>query len=205
MRFTKFPQSCAVIEEPDGGRLLIDPGNVAMDAVAFDAFGSLDAVLFTHRHPDHFDPRALEAILERDLPIFTNADVCGLIDDGATQVHDGQPFQAAGFDIVPRDLPHVVLVNGAAGPPNTAYVIDGRLLHPGDAIEVNGVNVDAVAVPVAGPSISFRDAYVMLQRTGASTAIPIHYDTFSANTALFEKFVDIATVVVLDHGEWVDL
>lgn len=205
MRFTKFPQSCAVVEQADAGRLLIDPGDVAMDAFDFDAFGSIDAVLFTHRHADHFDPRALEAIQERRLPIFANADVCGLIGAGATQVHDGQPFQAAGFAIVPHDLPHVVLVNGQPGPPNTGYVINGRLLHPGDAIEAGSISVDALAVPVAGPSISFRDVYLMLQHTRATTAIPLHYDTFAANTGLLKKYMDMANIVVLDHGESVDL
>ena len=69
MRLTKYPQSCILIEHDDGGRLLIDPGNVAMDAMAFEAFGAIDAVLFTHRHADHCDVRAVDAIAERGLPV----------------------------------------------------------------------------------------------------------------------------------------
>ncbi len=205
MRLTKYPQSCLLIEHNDGGRLLIDPGNVAMDAVAFADFGIVDAVLFTHRHADHFDPRAVDAILEHDVPIYANADVCSLIDGDATAVGDGQAFRAADFDIVAHDMPHVVLVDGSPGPPNTGFVLDGRLLHPGDAIQAGDVRVDALALPIAGPSISFHAAYTMLSETRASTAVPIHYDVFIADPTLFARFCDIATVVALDTGETTDL
>ncbi len=205
MRLIKYPQSCLLVEHEDGGRLLIDPGNVAMDAVSFAAFGLVDAVLFTHRHADHFDPRAVEAILEHDVPIHANADVCSLIDGDAITVGDGQAFSAAGIDIVAHDMPHVVLVDGSPGPPNTGFVLDGRLLHPGDAIHAGGVRVDALALPIAGPSISFHDAYTMLTQTGAATAVPIHYDVFIADPMLFAKFCDVATVVTLGTGEAADL
>jgi L-ascorbate metabolism protein UlaG (beta-lactamase superfamily) len=206
MRISKYPQSCVVIEGSAGGRALVDPGDVAMDVYRFDDFGSIDAVLFTHRHADHFDPRAVDAIMERGLPIFANADVCGLITDGATTtITDGQKFQAAGFDVVAHDMPHVTMVNGAAGPPNTGFVFDGRLLHPGDSMQVDGIRVDALAVPIAGPSVSFRDAYVAVETTGSATAVPIHYDKFLADPQLFEHFCDIASVVVLGHGESADL
>lgn len=205
MRVTKYPQSCMIVEHDDGGRLLIDPGYVAMDAVTFDDFGTVDAVLFTHRHADHFDPRAVDAILERALPIHANADVCGLIDGPATQVADGQSFTAAGFDIVAHDLPHVEMVDGSAGPPNTGYVLDGRLLHPGDAITAGGIRVTALALPIAGPSISFRRAYQMVEAVGPSTAVPIHYDVFLASPQQFAGFCDLATVVSLDTGETAEI
>ncbi len=205
MRVTKYPQSCVIVEHPDGGRLLIDPGNVAMDAHAFDDFGTVDAVLFTHAHADHFDPRAVEAILGRGLPIHANADVCAKIDGPATTVADGDAFSAGGIDVVARAMAHVQMVDGSAGPPNTGFVFDGRLLHPGDSMQVAGVAVDAIAVPIVGPSVSFRDAYVAVGTTGASTAIPIHYDVFLADPQQFAGFCDLASVVVLGDGESADV
>lgn len=205
MRVTKYPQSCMVIEGSEG-RVLIDPGDVTMDAYRFDDFGTVDAVLFTHRHADHFDPRAVEAIAERGVPVYANADVCGLLDGAeTTTVAGGRPFRTAGFDIRPLDLPHVTMVNGSAGPPNTGFVFDGRLLHPGDSMQVDGIRVDALAVPIAGPSVSFRDAYLAVERTGSATAIPIHYDKFLANPRQFANVCDLASVVVLDHGESADV
>lgn len=205
MRLTRYPQSCVIIEGSDG-RVLIDPGDVAMDAFGFDDFGTVDAVLFTHRHVDHLDPRAIDAIADSGLPVYANADVCALIDGPTTTtVTGGQAFRAGGFDIVPHDMPHVTMVNGSAGPPNTGFVFDGRLLHPGDSMQVEGIRVEALAVPITGPSISFRDAYVAVETTGSATAIPIHYDKFLANPQQFGRFCDIASVVVLDHGQSVDL
>lgn len=207
MRFTKYPQSCAVIEGSDG-RVLVDPGNFAMDAVGFDDFGAVDAVMFTHRHPDHLDDRALDAIAERDVPVYGNGDVADRIGDHVghvTTVTAGERFTVAGFEIEPFDMPHVVMVDGSAGPPNTGYVLDGRLLHPGDSLHVDGLRIDAFALPIAGPSVSFRDAYVAVETTGAATAIPIHYDGFIADPHRFAQFCDITEVVVLEPGGSTDI
>ena len=205
MRFTKYGQSCAIVEGAAGGRALIDPGNVALDATAFDDFGTVDAVLFTHRHADHLDPRAVDAARERGLPIYGNADVAEVIGEGVTTIAGGQRFEAAGFDVVAHDMPHVVMVNGAPGPPNTGFVFDGRLLHPGDSLQVDGMRIDLLAVPIAGPSISFHDAYTAVQTTGAKRVLPMHHDTFIADPRFFARWCDLAEVVVLDRGETADL
>lgn len=205
LRVTKYPQSCVVVQQPGGGRLLIDPGNVAMDAVTFDAFGAVDAVLFTHRHPDHFDDRALAAVRERRVPVYANADVCRRVDGDCVEVVDGVAIDIAGVTVVPHDLPHVTMVNGSAGPPNTGYLLDGRLLHPGDAVDAGDLRAPALAVPIVGPSVSFRDAYVMIERTGAAVAVPIHYDTFPSDPHMFAGFCDVADVVVLGDGESTEL
>lgn len=201
MRLTKHPQSCLLIEHDDGGRLLIDPGYVAMDVMSFDDFGAVDHVLFTHRHPDHCDARAVAAISDRGLPIHANADVCSRIEADATVITGGETFTAAGFQVAALDLPHVELVDGSPGPPNTGFVLDDRLLHPGDAVQAGGARIEVLAAPIAGPSVSFRDAYVMVETTGASTVVPIHYDVFLADPNLFGRFCDVATVAVLGHGE----
>lgn len=205
MKVTKYPQSCLVLDNGEG-RVLVDAGTFALDALSLDEFGPLDAVLYTHRHPDHFDQRHVAAILERDITIHANADVLALVgSDNGQEVHDGEPFEVAGFDVVPHDLPHVELVDGSPGPPNTGFVFDGRLLHPGDAMGIEGVSVDVLAVPIVGPSISFRDAYGFIEQVAARRAIPMHYDMFLADPDLFDHFCDIAEVIVLDHGETAEL
>ena len=206
MKVTKFPQSCLVVEQRDGGRILIDPGNVALGRHDVADFGTVDAVIYTHRHPDHCDPGGFEALLERGVTAYGNADVCELLGtDRVTEVRDGVPVVIAGFEVVPHDLPHVPMVDGAPGPPNTGFVLDGSLFHPGDGIAIDGVRVDALALPVAGPSISFRDAYRFVEQVGAKRAIPVHYDVFIADPRLFADKCDIAEVVVLDPGESTEL
>lgn len=204
MRITKYPQSCLLVEDA-GGRILIDPGNFAMQAYEPDDFGELHAVLYTHRHADHFVESAVASFVDSGADIYTNADVAELIGDAATTVDDGDSFETGGFSITARDLPHVPLVDGEAGPPNTGFVIDlddgRRFFHPGDGIELAGLKVDVLGLPIAGPSISFRDAYLLIEQTGAETAVPMHYDMFSADPELFAQFCDIAEVVSLEAGE----
>jgi L-ascorbate metabolism protein UlaG (beta-lactamase superfamily) len=198
MRVTKFPQSCLLLEKA-GGRIVIDPGSITMARHDLDEFGDIQAVLYTHRHHDHFDEHYVDALLERGVALYGNADLCSLVDP-MNEVKDGQSLEVASFRIEPRDLPHVPMVNGSAGPPNTGFFVDGRLFHPGDGIELEGLRARVLALPIAGPSISFRDAYVFTERTRADIVVPIHYDFFIAEPETFAKYCDIAEVVALKPG-----
>lgn len=204
MKITKYPQSCIVVEQADR-RILIDPGNFAVDAYDVDDFGALDAVLYTHRHADHCDPRVLDALRERGITLYGNADVCELLGEPAVTVTDGKAFMVGDVEVVPRDLPHVEMVDGSPGPPNTGFLVGATLFHPGDGIELGGLAVEALALPIAGPSISFRRAYRFVEETGAATVVPIHYDFFIADPALFAGYCDLAEVVVLGDGETASL
>lgn len=199
MKVTKYPQSCLVVESD--GRILIDPGFPAMDATPVDAFGTVDAVLVTHRHADHVDRRAIDPLRDRGVPVYGNADVAALLGDPVTVVTDGAALQVAGFEVVPRDLAHQELVDGSPGPPNTGFLLDGRLFHPGDGLALPGLRADVLAVPIAGPSTSFRDAHRFLETTGATRAVPVHYDVFIADPDLFADKCTIADVIVLAAGE----
>lgn len=201
MQVTKYPQSCLVVAT-GGRRLLIDPGVFVTAEYTADDLGEVDAVLYTHRHADHVDPELATSLHERGIELFGNADVCALLADVAvTEIADGQTFEAAGVEVTAHDLPHVELVDGSPGPPNTGFLVDGRLFHPGDGMEITGLRARAVAAPISGPSISFRDAYRFVEALGAETVVPIHYDLFTADPEHFARVCDIAEVVALGPGE----
>jgi L-ascorbate metabolism protein UlaG (beta-lactamase superfamily) len=204
VQVTKYNQSTLVLEGE--GRIAIDIGTLTTAAYDLDELGHLDAVLFTHRHGDHLDPDLVPRLEEAGVAIYGNADVCSLLGEAAVQVSSGEAFEVAGFQVEPRDLEHVELVDGSPGPPNTGFVIDGRLFHPGDGISLAGLTVEALAVPIAGPSISARDAYRFIQQVSASTAIPIHYDVFTEDAELVAGFLeDLADIRVLEPGASTEL
>ena len=205
MHVTKFPQSCLVVET-DGVRVAIDPGTFVTARHDLEELGELDAVLYTHRHHDHLDVEVGDRRRERGTTLFGNADVVTLLgEDRCTLVEDGRPFTAAGLPVTPHDLPHVVMVDGAPGPPNTGFLLAGTLFHPGDGIELTGVSVPAAAIPIVGPSISFRDAYRFVEQLGARHVIPIHYDALVADPDQFARVCDLAEVHVLRDAEGVEL
>lgn len=201
MQVTKYPQSCLLIEH-ERVRLVIDPGSYFTASFDLDDLGELDAVLVTHRHLDHIDPVLVGPLRERGIEIVGNADVADLLGEGLVRVvEDGQRFEVAGLDAVAHDLPHVPMVDGSPGPPNTGFVLEGRLFHPGDGVEITGLRVPNVAVPICGPSISFRDAYAFVTSLGAEKVIPVHYDAFVADPEHFARVCDLAEVIVLDDGD----
>lgn len=201
MRVVKHPQSCLVVEHADGARLLIDPGNFAAAALSPADLGPIDGVLVTHRHPDHCDERLLDPLRADGVPVVANADAAAVIGDGVRVVADGEHVEVAGVDVVAHDLPHQVMVDGAPGPPNTGFLVDGRLFHPGDGLSLEGLRTEVLALPIAGPSASFHDAYRFAVQLGASTLIPMHYAMFIADPHLFADKSGFADVRVLADGE----
>jgi glyoxylase-like metal-dependent hydrolase (beta-lactamase superfamily II) len=149
VRITKCPQSC----------LLLDAGFHVTHGRSLEQLGTIDAALYTHEHPDRFDPAWTGPLRDRDVPLYANEPVCALIGEGATRVDDGTTFHAAEVPVAAYDLPHMPLVDGRPGSPNLGFLIDGRSLHPGDAKDLGGLRTEVLATPIAGPSLSARDAY----------------------------------------------
>jgi L-ascorbate metabolism protein UlaG (beta-lactamase superfamily) len=202
---TKYHQSCLLLED-HGARVLIDPGVFTFRELTVADLGQVDAVLYTHRHGDHLDVARAAEFAAAGAVLHGNVDVVSALADlEVVELRDGEAREVMGFDVMPRDLPHVVMVDGSPGPHNTGLLLDGRLFHPGDGMALDGLSVEVLAVPIAGPSISNHDAYRFVQQVGASVALPIHYDGFLADPDLFARALDVARAVVLRTGESADL
>ncbi len=62
------------------------------------------------------------------------------------------------------------------GPPNTGFLIDGVLFHPGDGIEIKNLRAKDALVPIAGPTITYEKAWEFAKSLKANLAIAMHYD-----------------------------
>ncbi len=209
MKVTKFPQSCLLIERGQK-KLVIDPGVQFLSTHSVDELKGVGAVLYTHQHSDHYDPSIAQTLLARGVLIFANSSTAQLIGaEKVTIVNDGDSFIAGGFEVIARELPHCLLPDGSEGPQNTGYVIEGVLFHPGDGKELEGLQVDNLALPITGPDISILDAINFAKQVGTKVAIPIHYTAIPADPHIFAAYAGKARadfeVRVLADGESTEL
>lgn len=207
MKITRYPQSCLKIEHR-GRALLIDVGTLATAKYSVSDFGHFDAVLFTHTHADHFDVTKLEELAATGAQIYGNANVAqssGKAQVSVEVINDSEELVIADFKVKALPMEHCLMANGSpAGIPNTGFLINDRLLLSGDSTEDIGVTAEIVAVPIFGPDISLKDAYLMAQVTKAKTLIPVHYDVSGMNPKVFEMLAGRgldASVVILASGE----
>lgn len=181
VKVKKYPQSHLVITSDSGKKLIIDPGYLTYEkGFKVEDFKGADVYLITHQHSDHLDPETIKEVVG-DSPVYGNSDVAAKLKEfgvEANEVRDRQTFEAAGFKITPYDLPHFPNHLGKEVPPNTGFVIDGILFHAGDGYELDGLNIDNVALPIAHPSISSVQVFQFAKSLKVKLIIPIHYDVY---------------------------
>lgn len=204
MKVTRYFQSCLLIEE-NGARVLLDPSGQEKDR--FGQFGKLDAVIYTHEHMDHFEPELAEQFAESGAVIYANASTAKQMKSKPQVISDGQKFSIGGLDIQARELPHCLMVDGSTSVQNTGYLVGGKLFHPGDGKELEGLKADVLAVPLSGPDISLKDAYSFTMQAEAKEVIPIHYDYLGGNPDFFDSYASKAGVKThgLKIGESVEI
>lgn len=186
MRLTRYFQSCLLVEEASA-RILIDPsGEEARDV---GKFGRLDAVLFTHEHSDHFDASLAKTFVEEGIaPVYANESTAKQVDASVAVVNDGQEFDVNGVEVKVFELPHCPMPNGSTGPQNSGYLVANKFFHPGDGVEIDNLKAEVVAMPITGPDVSMKDAFLFAKQLEARLAIPIHYDKLGAIPEVYAAF-----------------
>jgi L-ascorbate metabolism protein UlaG (beta-lactamase superfamily) len=175
MQITKFGQSCVRIEH-EGHVVVFDPGCFTGP----EAVAGATAVLVTHEHPDHW---TIEHLRAAGAPVFTTAEVAGLIaaEDGevaarVTAVSPGEtfdvglPVRALGGDHaeVHSEFPHCR---------NLGFVLtvgDKKVYHPGDALVHPGEDIDVLLLPISAIWCKLSEVVEFARSVGAPRTIAIH-------------------------------
>jgi len=178
MQLTRFGHSCVRLER-DGMILVLDPGT-AQFADAAAALVGADAVLVTHKHPDHLDVDAVRAAhaANANLQVVAPHDALEALDGLGSAVRGvcpGEAFEIAGFGVRTVGGEHAEIYPGFEVPQNIGYVIDGgALYHPGDSFDPAGAAVDALLVPVQAPWSKISEVIAFVRAVAPTRALAIH-------------------------------
>lgn len=184
--------SVAVAHE--GRTLVIDPGILSDHG----PLAAAEAVLVSHGHPDHLAPEALARVAAE---LWVPEDVVPMLRDSGideARIHavgPGAAFRAAGFDVRVLGGEHAEVHPELPRVRNNAYLIAGRILHPGDALpEVEAPEqVRALLLPIAAPWLRLADAIDYARGFGTAVVHPMHDAVLSdAGRHIFDGVLNAA-------------
>ncbi len=213
----------SAFELTDGDhRILVDPfitGNPKA-AVSADELEPT-TILLTHGHADHFGD-TVDIAKRTGAPVLAIVELAGEIAEEGIETYDPNLGGTVTFDwgwvkLVPAWHTSTT-PNGTVNTPAGLLIsIGGKLVyHLGDTclfsdlqlIARRGDKVDVALVPIGGHyTMDRHDAVTACEFVGATTVIPIHFDTFppiETDAEAFKADVEGATdstVVILAPGE----
>ncbi len=183
MELIKHGHACVVLVEGDR-RIVIDPGAFT-DPAAFDG---ADAVLITHEHADHFEPKRLRAALDAapGLEVWTNRSVAAALDGVGDRVHvvgAGDAVEVAGFGVHVHGELHAVIHPEIPRIANVGFLVGGQVFHPGDALTVPDEPVSTLLLPLHAPWSKVSELIDYVRAVDADQAYAIH-DGLLSDTGL---------------------
>jgi L-ascorbate metabolism protein UlaG (beta-lactamase superfamily) len=211
MRITKFGHACLLVEEAQT-RFLIDPGTMSK---GFEQLKDITAILVTHDHGDHVDPKAVTALLKLNPEAKVYADKGGvavLAEEGIeTQAAAaGDDFEVNGVRVQVAGEFHAPIHRDLPAMSNVGYLIAGRLFYPGDALTVPPFPVEILALPTGGPWMKTEEGIDYLTEIKPKVAIPVH-DALYARPGMFNRMYEQtatklgATFRAIDDGRPIEL
>lgn len=210
MKITKFAHSCILIEH-DSKALLLDPGIYSWQSGLVDvtALPKLEAVIVTHRHPDHLGEPFVKALLEAQPDVLWIAPADShdqLRQLGALNVSD----QTTG-DIEVQTVEHAKVVPFGVACQNLVVHCFGLVTSPGDTHDFTETK-DILLLPVQAPWGTTIRAFELGQELQPKYLIPIHdwmwNDEWRATIyqGLERVFTDSSTSVLLPtNGQAFDI
>jgi L-ascorbate metabolism protein UlaG (beta-lactamase superfamily) len=179
MKISKYIHSCILLESKRE-RLLIDPGPFTFMEGKVEAsdFKGVTTVLFTHKHYDHYDIDALKEILKNnpEAQVLTNMTTAETLREGdiLVDILEEGTVTRGNFTIQAYPMEHEPLPLPV--PPNTGFLINEQLLHPGDSFsqKIFSRAVQVIALPVAAPWLTMLSSLDFACRNRPEQVLPVH-------------------------------
>lgn len=183
MKITKYPQSCLLIETK-GKKLLIDPGTLKYKDEYFNIWNNVDAILITHKHPDHCNVEVLEK-LDKKIIIYSTKEVQDAYESLNIKIVKENDVLNIGdikIEVVHAVHGYVPFLKGKEIYENVGYIVDdgeNRLYATSDTICFrNEYKADILAAPVMGHGLTMSayETSLYAKEVGAILTIPVHMD-----------------------------
>lgn len=213
MRLTKLAHAGVKLVK-DGATLVIDPGVFGSGT---EALAEADAVLITHEHADHLDEEALRGALDArpGLRVWSNPAVAAQLGSFRGRVHrvgHGDAFTAAGFQVHAFGEQHALSHPQIPVVPNTGFLVEGEVFHPGDALTVPGEPVPTLLVPVCASWLKAAEFVSYWREVNPRRGFAIH-DAMLSEFGLMalQGYLDLAAeggdtaLIRLEPGTTIDL
>ncbi len=181
MRISKFIHACLLVES-EGTRILFDPGKFTFldGTIQPESFRDLDAIVVTHKHLDHVDDAALKVSVQHN----PSAVVLGnhqIREQLATSGIEVEVFESGTRRVGKCTLEAIVAdhakILNAECPTNVAYIVNDRLMHPGDSFDHSldaRKGIELLALPVMAPWNTELAVAEFALRLAPKTVFPIH-------------------------------
>lgn len=174
MKVTKYQHACLVIEK-DGASLVIDPGAFSHD---FILPKHVAGIVITHEHPDHFDAKLVQHILDANpkAAVIAHSSISGqFTNNTAIAAEPGENYQVGPFSLRFFGGEHATIASTIPTPPNLGVLVDTRLYYPGDSfVAPKDVQVEALALPISAPWLKISESIDFLSQVKPRFAFPTH-------------------------------
>jgi L-ascorbate metabolism protein UlaG (beta-lactamase superfamily) len=179
MKLTKYEHACVVIEE-QGQRLVIDPGAFTQ---GLKDFNNVAALVITHQHPDHYEPRFVDAIVSAnpDVQIFIPADMNALLKTTKhTVIHGGDVANVGPFQLQFYGEQHAEIHPEFTMPNNVGLLVNGHIYYPGDSFTIpDRERPEVLLAPVSAPWLKIGETIDFVEAIKPKICIPTHNSLLS--------------------------
>lgn len=181
MKLTKYAHACLALEE-QGKKLVIDPGNLTPE---FGALDNIVAVVVTHIHGDHFEPKHLDAIVAAnpDVQIFTTPEIVKAWGHAhVTAAKASQTQQVGPFKLEFFGEKHALIHSLKPIAQNIGVMVNDTLFYTGDALTLPERPVPVLALTANAPWLKVSDSIEYLKTVQPSNFFfRTHDELLSAN------------------------